>query len=940
MSYLRLFKSCLTNLNVNSHHCNRYIVNTSSSTHRIYNNFTHSYSNSNRHFISLSNKSKGENNSNSNNNKDNNNDSNENNNKSDNTQKKKNLIIYGVLGLTVGVSAAGLSLFWSVNNNSYSIEKICIEQLSQEKIKYRSTWQNEFWIWLLKQSIFFGIRSGRGNSSNTSGSANNDNSSSSTTTTDYTLHYQLLLNKVVELMECTKSLKSRTLLIEMLELLVEKDRVSIPLLIADKRSRITLEKLTDSLASISQDEPALDNQLANTLGRLISKDKRYRQIVVQKFGFTNLSTLLPFSSLLKQEITQYLSELNVNYQTENKDGLFELIDSIFIHKTHIPSNRDTVIINNLSIFIANLSFYTMNSTNSIFNVLSKMLNYTDVYGKSFTSIQIKSNIANALVNLSNQNDENRQSIIVDEGWLERLNDWVNQTVPSSLGNETVKNEKDRELLQNLQLSSLIALANLLSMNTKKTESIWKSISPLNVLLIAKETTFNSSKHQSLRLLSNLSAYVNNDTNLLYTKLNNDGLSSLIELILKLDQYSKRYISRTVANMARDKNVTQQLLLKDNWNKIISLSSENDREIIRNLSRIIANIAFNDSEKLILNRSIYPLLIKWSKSPDDFIRANSIRTKMSIATPNQKIPKYAEGIYLLYPTDEDHQIDFDIVFIHGVTGHPFSTWWTTPPSSSATPELVVAGNTNNNNNNNNNNSLPTSIVEATSSICWPQKWIPEDLANVRVISVGYDIFLSQWGGGTATPLFDQSQAILENLTLAGVGTRPLILVTHSFGGLVAKQMLKLANDDPQHYGQLRDNTKAVVFYSTPHYGAKLASYAHTLDHVLRTTSAISDLLPSSQHVDLLTRQFPTFAGNVATLCFGETDEICFLNNNICLLIVDQESANPKFIGDQHQFKVLKGDHRTVCKPIDRNDEKYTLLIDFIKKIIKETDTTIK
>ena len=41
----------------------------------------------------------------------------------------------------------------------------------------------------------------------------------------------------------------------------------------------------------------------------------------------------------------------------------------------------------------------------------------------------------------------------------------------------------------------------------------------------------------------------------------------------------------------------------------------------------------------------------------------------------KSPKYAEGINLLHPPPSaaDPDAQFDIVFIHGVTGDPISTW---------------------------------------------------------------------------------------------------------------------------------------------------------------------------------------------------------------------------------------------------------------------------
>ncbi|GAM27727.1 hypothetical protein SAMD00019534_109030 [Acytostelium subglobosum LB1] len=473
-------------------------------------------------------------------------------------------------------------------------------------------------------------------------------------------------------------------------------------------------------------------------------------------------------------------------------------------------------------------------------------------------------------------------------------------------------DDDLDWEQPLQLSSIIALANLLSIGTKCTIPISSSISPGEVLGIARDTNNKSCRLQSLRLLANLSVFDNNDENLLYSKIGDEGLISLINLFERADLYTSRNIIRCLGHMSKDKNVADLLLNDEVWDKFIVVSEINDIEIQRRLSRTIANAAFNNSERLVEKTEVQTLLAKWIKSSDDYIRSNSIRARVSLATSNQKTPKYAEGIYLLHPTNASSDFDFDLIFIHGVNGHPFTTWANTPVAPDSTP-------------------LPEAAIDESKLVCWPKDWIPQDFPKARVITVGYDIFLSSWGGGNATPLHDQSQEILENLKLAGVGSRPFMFVTHSFGGLVAKQMLKLASQSPAHYSDISKNCRAVVFYATPHYGARLAEYAYTLEKVLRTTSAIYDLLPSSQHVDRLTRLFPKFAPNVATMCFGETEETCVLKN-ICLVIVDEASANPKFSGATHSFKLLKANHRGVCKPYDRNDEKYQLVRDFINSVI--------
>lgn len=68
--------------------------------------------------------------------------------------------------------------------------------------------------------------------------------------------------------------------------------------------------------------------------------------------------------------------------------------------------------------------------------------------------------------------------------------------------------------------------------------------------------------------------------------------------------------------------------------------------------------------------------------------------------------------------------------------------------------------------------------------------------MRLLSVGYKTRLSDWGGYTLG-LQELSSHVLPRLLAAGVGSRPVVFVTHSLGGLVVKQMLEDAATEPRY-----------------------------------------------------------------------------------------------------------------------------------------------
>eukprot|EP01113_Clastostelium_recurvatum_P006291 TRINITY_DN12852_c0_g1_i10.p1 TRINITY_DN12852_c0_g1~~TRINITY_DN12852_c0_g1_i10.p1 ORF type:complete len:209 (-),score=35.39 TRINITY_DN12852_c0_g1_i10:484-1110(-) len=191
------------------------------------------------------------------------------------------------------------------------------------------------------------------------------------------------------------------------------------------------------------------------------------------------------------------------------------------------------------------------------------------------------------------------------------------------------------------------------------------------------------------------------------------------------------------------------------------------------------------------------------------------------------PRYAEGVYLLYePPSSDPS--FDIVFVHGVTGHPLTTWVN---SMHRLQEGDVDG----------------SIMLEDASVCWPRDWLPHDFPHARILSVGYEVYLSKWFGN-ALPLVEQSSIMMHKLRLADVGDRPVVFIAHSFGGLVVKMLLHQANsrtpaytgdetaDEEElkqysNFAKIAEQTRGIVFYSTPHRGSKFTACIHLESYIL-------------------------------------------------------------------------------------------------------------
>ncbi|XP_020090531.1 uncharacterized protein LOC109711739 isoform X2 [Ananas comosus] len=171
--------------------------------------------------------------------------------------------------------------------------------------------------------------------------------------------------------------------------------------------------------------------------------------------------------------------------------------------------------------------------------------------------------------------------------------------------------------------------------------------------------------------------------------------------------------------------------------------------------------------------------------------------------------------------------FDVVFVHGLRGGPFNSWRIADNKSSTTSKAGFVEN--------------IDQEAGLQGTCWPREWLSSDFPCARLFTVKYKTNLTQWTGASL-PLQEVSSMLLRKLVAAGVGSRPVVFVTHSMGGLVVKQMLYQAKLN--NFDKFYQNTVGIVFYSCPHFGSKLADMPWHMGLVFRPAPSIGELRSGS------------------------------------------------------------------------------------------------
>lgn len=132
------------------------------------------------------------------------------------------------------------------------------------------------------------------------------------------------------------------------------------------------------------------------------------------------------------------------------------------------------------------------------------------------------------------------------------------------------------------------------------------------------------------------------------------------------------------------------------------------------------------------------------------------------------------------------------------------------------------------------------------------------------------------------LNDRARSVLDIFQNEKLLCKPTIFITHSFGGLVIKQVWHLVIDrNLPHADQL-----GVIFIATPHHGTDLADFARSLAKILpyRPGKVLADLQWDSDFSEELQEWYRAhpMAFNQA---FYETQTIKGVK------VVDRVSANP-------------------------------------------------
>lgn len=248
---------------------------------------------------------------------------------------------------------------------------------------------------------------------------------------------------------------------------------------------------------------------------------------------------------------------------------------------------------------------------------------------------------------------------------------------------------------------------------------------------------------------------------------------------------------------------------------------------------------------------------------------------------------------------------DVVFIHGLSGDAWTTWMSDPDDDST---------------------------------FWPD-WLAAEFPNLGIWTVGYAADATRWTR-ESMPIADQATTLLHALEINGIGQRPVVFITHSLGGILAKQLLRHATSfDVERWEPIANKTAGMVFLGTPHSGADIANFVTFVGAVLRINDPVMELQSHSSRLGELHTAFLAFQRKksfaVRTFCEKRKVRLWlplgWLRIKIPkgILVVNQTSAEPNIPGEV--AVPLPEDHISICKPPNRKADMYRGVVGLIKEL---------
>ncbi|CAM6121793.1 unnamed protein product [Calypogeia fissa] len=224
--------------------------------------------------------------------------------------------------------------------------------------------------------------------------------------------------------------------------------------------------------------------------------------------------------------------------------------------------------------------------------------------------------------------------------------------------------------------------------------------------------------------------------------------------------------------------------------------------------------------------------------------------------------------------------------------------------------------------------------------WPKTWLVKRFGDARILTIAYNAVVMKCHESQVFDMFNMGENLASDLLAANIGQdpfRPVVLVGHSFGGLVIKQLCVYASfqtgildrnsKDSYRLNSFLENVKGIFFYSTPHNGIADGIAEHFVYNgpLLEYVKTLSTLTARLNHdFDKLCGQ----GGQCKKWQMAAVGEsLPTTSGRFHRQVVEEASSR---YGSGFNL-VERADHISVCRPLNETCRSFYALTNFLELI---------
>ncbi|KAJ5793603.1 hypothetical protein N7457_000202 [Penicillium paradoxum] len=280
---------------------------------------------------------------------------------------------------------------------------------------------------------------------------------------------------------------------------------------------------------------------------------------------------------------------------------------------------------------------------------------------------------------------------------------------------------------------------------------------------------------------------------------------------------------------------------------------------------------------------------------------------------------AFGLTQIYTPRDDPTID--IVFVHGLNGHPHDSW-----------------------------------TSKNNGCFWPTDLLPDVLASLRprILTYGYNANVTAFTDGASRDSVVShaetlASTLAANRNLRDCSDRPIIFICHSLGGLIVKRALiysrSLSSEKTEHLRSVYVSTFGILFLGTPHNGSDIAKWGLLLHNICNAVlpkkfmeaspQLVKALRANNETLQHINSLFVDIMGRFHIYFFHETRSTDVRGTRE--VIVDEHSAAPYMEGVERAG--IEADHSHMCKFDDDNSAGYEVVAEAILRYSRQAPAVI-